>query len=120
MPYMVRFVAKAKEKTMARKKLGLVMFAMIAVAGLTFSGCATRAASMLFGPGNFYSDTTAVTLRGEETSRVWLGIFGTEDYPPADRVAKSNGITKIATVQYFSTLGLLGLWSDYTTVVTGE
>ena len=114
------FVAKAKEKTMAKKRFALVMLALFAAAGLTLSGCATRAASMLLGPGNFYSDTSSVTLRGEETSKVWFSIFGAEDYPPAERVARNNGITKIATVERYSRPGILNLWVEYTTIVTGE
>jgi hypothetical protein len=34
--------------------------------------------------------------------------------------AKENGISKIATVEHYSTLGIFGLWTDYTTIVTGE
>ena len=70
------FVAKAKEKTMARKIFLLVMLALFAAAGLTLSGCATRVSSMLLGPGNFYSDTTTVTLCGEKSSTVGLWGFG--------------------------------------------
>jgi hypothetical protein len=102
------------------KRLSFVVAAILAVC-LVIAGCASIPASALFGPGNFYSDTAAVAVkRGEATGRVWLGYFGTEGYPPVERIAKDNGITKIATVEHYAKLGILALWVDYTTIVTGE
>jgi hypothetical protein len=88
---------------------------------MVLGGCASFATPALFGPGNYYSDTATVAAkRGEATGRVWIAVFGTESYPPVERVAKDNGITKIATVEHYSKLGILALWTDYTTIVTGE
>jgi hypothetical protein len=72
-------------------------------------------------PKNYFSDNvTPGTVRGEATSRVWLGLFGEEKYPAVERVAKEHGISRIATVEYYEKLGALALYIDYTTTVTGE
>jgi hypothetical protein len=102
------------------KKL-IIMTVAIATLCLLVAGCAAMPASAMFGPGNFYSDTARTgVLRGEATSRVYLNFFGTESYPSVERVAKENGIGKIATVEHYSRLGILGIWTDYITIVTGE
>jgi hypothetical protein len=102
------------------KKITIVAMALLVVC-LLLAGCASVPASALLGPGNYYSDTVIVgTTRGEATSRVWFGLFGKESYPPVERVAKDNGIGKIATVEHYTKLGILGFWTDYTTIVTGE
>ena len=69
--------------------------------------------------GTFLHDIS-MDHRGEETSIVWFALFGTENYPPVERVARDNGITKIATVERYSKLGTFGLWTEFTTIVTGE
>ena len=98
------------------KKLIIVL--AIASAVCLFAGCASH----LNGRANYtwYNTSVTVNLRGEETSTVWLGLFGTQTYPAAEKVAKDNGINKIATVERYSKPGILGLWTDYTTIVTGE
>ena len=102
-----------------KKFLGIIVF--VAVIGLLVAGCASIPVSSLIGPGNFYSDVAKVgEKRGEETGRVYLGIFGKESFPPVERVAKAAEIKKIATVEHYSKLGILGIWMDYTTIVTGE
>jgi hypothetical protein len=102
------------------KKLTIMVVAILAMCLLAAS-CASTPASALLGPGNYYSDTAKTgILRGEATSRVYLGLFGTESYPPVERVAKDNGISKIATVEHYAQLGILAIWTDYTTIVTGE
>jgi uncharacterized protein YceK len=102
------------------KKISFMIVAILVMCFL-MAGCASIPASAFFGPGNYYSDTVAVGVkRGEETSKVWLGYFGKESYPPVERVAKDNGISKIATVEHYAKLGILALWVDYTTIVTGE
>ena len=57
---------------------------------------------------------------GEAESRVWFGIFGQRTYPTIKQAADYGGITKIATVEYYSKPGLFGIWKDYFTIVTGE
>jgi hypothetical protein len=102
------------------KKLTIMVAAILAMC-LLAAGCASTPASALFGPGNYYSETVQTgIIRGEATSRVYLMLFGTESYPPVERVAKDNGITKIATVEHYAKLGILAIWTDYTTIVTGE
>ena len=101
------------------KKLTIVV-AIVALCILV-AGCASVPASALLGPGNFYSDTVATgAKRGEATNRVYLGLFGAESFPSVERVAKENEITKIATVEHYSQLGILAIWTDYTTIVTGQ
>ena len=92
----------------------------ISIAALALMGCATTKNSSLLGPGNYWSGDVAMTLVGQETSRVWLGFFGEMAHPPVHQVARNAGITRIATVEHFSQLGILGLWTDFTTKVTGE
>jgi hypothetical protein len=102
------------------KKL-TVFVVILAALCLLVAGCASVPASALLGPGNYFSDSvTPGVKRGEATGRVYLGYFGTESYPPVERVAKDNGISKIATVEHYAQLGILGIWTDYTTIVTGE
>jgi hypothetical protein len=102
------------------KKL-IIMTATIATLCLLVAGCAAMPASALLGPGNFYSDTVKTgTIRGEATSRVYLSLFGTESYPTVERVAKENGINKIATVEHYARPGIFAIWTDYITIVTGE
>jgi hypothetical protein len=82
-------------------------------------GCASTPALAFF--GNYYSDAVTVgEKRGEATSRVYFSLFGQESYPSVERVAKENEITKLATVEHYSRLGFLGIWIDYTTIVTGQ
>jgi hypothetical protein len=107
-------------RSILMKKL-IVVAAVIFVMGVLVTGCASTPASALLGPGNYYSDVVQTgILRGEATSKVWFGVFGKETYPPVERVAKDNGIKKIATVEHYAKLGILSLWIDYTTIVTGE
>ena len=102
---------------MAKKiKKSMICIALIASVMVLSVGCAS-----LTSPNAFYSDSVTVgVVRGEVTSRVWLGIFGTENYPAVDRVASENNIRKIATVERYMTPGIFNLWMDYTTIVTGE
>jgi ABC-type glycerol-3-phosphate transport system substrate-binding protein len=102
---------------MLRKKwlLGMAALAL----AVMVSGCASQAAGALMGPGQFYSGTAAMEKRGEESNTIVLWMFG-KGWPTAEKVAKDNGITKIATVEHYSRPGVLYLWTRYTTIVTGE
>ena len=94
----------------------LIMILAIALAVVLFSGCASRTNII-----NWYSaGTVEMMLRGEATSIVWLGLFGSENFPSAERVARENGITRIASVERYRRLGTFGLWVEFTTIVTGE
>ena len=56
------------------------------------------------------------------TDTAYLGFInpGGTTYPSIADTAKAGGITKIATVEYYSRSGILWLWIDYTTIVTGQ
>jgi hypothetical protein len=96
------------------KKLMIVLAAALAV--FIFAGCASVNPT-----GNFYSTGTVVmNLRAEETNTVWLGMFGKGTYPLAEKIALDKGINRIATVERYRKIGVFGLWTEYTTVVTGE
>ena len=98
------------------KKLLIVLF--VAATVFVISGCANLTA---WGAGGFISTGTVVMAkRGEASNTVYFGVFGVENYPAFDQVASDNGITRIATVERYSKLGVFGLWTTYTTIVTGE
>ena len=100
-----------------RKRFGVIAF--VALVGIMSVSCATMNLPMLNHYGG--SDTISVnSLRGEATSRVFLGFIGTENFPPAYRVAREAGITNISTIEFFVTPGILWIWADYTTIVTGN
>ena len=97
------------------KKLLIVLFVAIAV--FVISGCAATKSSI----AQFVSTgTVTMAKQAEASNTVWFGIFGDYTYPPIDQVAKDNGITRIATVEHYSKLGVFGLWTVYTTIITGE
>lgn len=99
----------------------LILLGVLSIVCFMAVGCASVPANGLLGPGSYYSDTVTVgAKRGEATGQVWLGLFGKESYPTVERVATENGIAKIATVEHYSKLGIFGLWTSYTTIVTGE
>jgi len=96
-----------------KKIIILLAFALVVV---MFTGCATHTSIV-----NWYSSgTVTMEKRGEATNTVWFGLFGEENYPLVERVAKENGITRLASVERYWKLGVFGLWIDYTTIVTGE
>jgi hypothetical protein len=120
LPVQQKFVGGLTQRKDLMKKNVFMAMVVLAVC-LLAAGCASYPASAFFGPGNFYSDTATVgEKRGEAKSRVFLGLFGTEAYPAVERVARENGIAKIATVEHYAKLGILAIWVDYTTIVTGE
>jgi hypothetical protein len=115
-----KIVGGLTQRKVFMKKFSCMVMVLLAMC-LLAAGCASVPASALFGPGNYYSDTVTVAAkRGEAASTVWLGCFGKESYPPVERVAKDNGINKLATVEHYAKPGFLGLWITYTTIVTGE
>ena len=97
------------------KKLLIVLFVAITV--FVISGCASQKAQV-----QQFVSTGTVTMakQGEASNTVWFSLFGDKDYPSIDQVAKDNGITRIATVEHYFKLGVFGLWTTYTTIITGE
>jgi hypothetical protein len=93
--------------------------------GLMVAGCASTPARSGFMDGGkplqvVSTVNTTSSKTGTLTSTVWLGIFGEVTYPTIAAAAQKGGITKIATVEYYVRPGILNLWAEYTTVVTGE
>lgn len=56
------------------------------------------------------------------TDTVYFGFInpGGTSFPSIADTAKAGSIIKIATVEYYSRSGFLFLWTDYTTIVTGQ
>jgi len=96
------------------KKLLIVLFAAVAV--FVISGCASITTQAVWAS----TGTVVMTKRGEASNTVYFGLFGKENYPAIDQVAKDNGISRIATYERYYKLGVFGLWTTYTTIVTGE
>ena len=99
---------------MKRKIALLVLFIMV---GILIVNCASTYVKQ----GVNFSQVNGDSIKvGQVESRVWLGIFGKRTYPTIKEAADNGGITKIATVEYYSKAGIFGLWKDYFTIVTGE
>ena len=119
---------------MVRKRVAMGMVCLLALAlVLIMTGCAStqrvKSDNALMSviqagagaPVVIMSELNADSVKtAEVTHRVWLGWFGVRNWPSIAETAGSGGITKIATVEYYSTPGILGLWVDYTTIVTGN
>ena len=90
----------------------------VALTVFVISGCA----SLNNNPSQFVSTGAHVRVDkvGEQSNTVWFGIFGTLDFPRIDQVAKANGISQIATVERYKKIGVFGLWTTCTTIVTGN
>ena len=92
----------------------LVLFVLI---GMLAVSCASTSVRQ----GVNFSQVNGASVKvGQAESRVWLGAFGERTYPTVKQAADNGGITKIATVEYYSKSGVLGIWKDYFTIVTGE
>jgi hypothetical protein len=102
-------------------KKGFLLVGAVALVTL-FASCATVPGTGLFGSkGPVFSEVNGDSVKTAEAStKVWLGIFGSYSFTPAAKVAQDNGITKIATVEYYQKPGILGLWTEYFTIVTGQ
>ena len=99
------------------KKFLIVIAAALAV--FVISGCASVRTSSA--TSQFVSTgTVTMEIRGEASNTVWFLFFGEENYPSIERVAKENGINRIATVEFYTKTGIFGLWTVFTTIVTGE
>ena len=95
---------------------------LIALTVILLAGCASWNFQPLIDvTGGYINSDVSMVRTGSATSRTILGWwFGEETFPTVDRVASENGITRIATVQHIVRPGVLFLWTDWTTIVTGE
>jgi len=101
------------------KFLGII--AIVAIIGFSMVSCASyNIAPLTNVTGDYVNSTVTVTKQGQATSKIWLVFFGKESFPSAAKVAQDNGIKKIATVEYNVKPGILCLWMEYTTIVSGE
>jgi len=91
---------------------------------LLFVGCASSPLTRNFfsnEPVQVISEINAESTRVSElTNTVWLGFFGTKTFPSIADTAMAGGITRIATVEYYVRPGVLRLWREFTTIVTGH
>jgi hypothetical protein len=102
---------------MKKKRFLMGILVITLVSGIVLTGCATSKVA----PLSYYSEKFEPNnIRGEESNSVLFGLIGAETFPPVDRVAKNNGITRIATVEHFVKPSFLYIYTTYTTVVTGE
>jgi hypothetical protein len=93
----------------------------IVVMCVLMAGCTSiNFAPFTSSQGVYVSSDVPVTKIGSATSRVYLWIFGGEMFPTVEKVASDNKISRIATVQHVAKPGILLLWIDYTTIVSGN
>ena len=108
---------------MTHKTFLMGMLCILSFGVIMITGCASVPqyynAPMIQVVGN--GNVSAVKV-SKLTETVYLGLFnpGGTTYPSIADTAKAGAITKIATVEYYSTSGILWLWTDYTTIVTGQ
>jgi len=112
---------------MVNKKFLMGILAL--VFGMTMAGCASYPLTKgMFSnePVQVVSEiNTESSKTSELTNKVWVeGLFGfgfgTRTFPSIAETAKAGNITAIATVEYYKKLGILNLWTEYTTIVTGK
>ena len=109
---------------MTNKTFLIGMLCILSFVTIMITGCASvpqyyqgTALVQVIGNGNVSS-----IKMSKLTETVYLGFInpGGTTYPSIADTAKAGAITKIATVEYYSTSGILWLWTDYTTIVTGQ
>ena len=101
---------------MKKKQVFWGILVTVLALSFTLSGCASTS----IGDNHYFSEPIEFgTKRGEESNSVVFGVFGS-GYPRVDKVARENGITKIATIEHYKKPGFLFLSYRYTTIVTGE
>jgi hypothetical protein len=109
---------------MANKRFWFTMSLVVLAFGMTLASCASSPLTKTVlsrEPVQVISRINAVSAKtGELTNKVWLKAFGSRSFPSISEAAKAGGITKIATVEYYTKPGILGIWIEYTTIVTGE
>ena len=109
---------------MKNKTFLIGMMCILSFAIIMMTGCASVPQSHV---GNrvvqVFSNANANSVKiSKLTETVYLGYFnpGGTSFPSIADTARAGNITKIATVEYYSRAGILWLWTDYTTIVTGQ
>ena len=106
---------------MANKRFSFGILVMVLVFGIMVVGCASRPAiSLLNGPHPTLSSVNVISEKiGTASSTVFLGI-GKTTYPTISEAARNGGITKIASIEYYTRPVFFTIVVEYTTIVTGE
>lgn len=104
-------------------KKHLQLFALVAVLGLTASGCATAIpAGALYTevsfPVSVASGDISYTKIGQATSNSYFGLVATGD-SSIETAARNGNITKIKMIDY-KAKNILGFMGEYTTYVYGD
>jgi hypothetical protein len=102
-------------------KKSFVFLTLCIMLSVFVMSCASYNTTYRFRPGVHLSQVNGNSVKvGQAESKVVLGIFGDRTFPTVKQAADNGRITKIATVEYYAKSGVLGLWTDYYTIVTGE
>jgi hypothetical protein len=109
---------------MAKNNTLTGMLSIIFAFAITLIGCASSPLTKgLFSnePVLVISEINAESTKVSELkNKVWLLTFGTRTFPSVAETAEAKGITAIVTVEYYVKPGILGFWTEYTTIVTGK
>jgi hypothetical protein len=101
------------------KFIGIIT--IVAIIGLSVTSCASyNWAPFTNVQGDYFNSSVSISKKAQATNKIWLGIFGTESFPSAAKVAQDNNIKKIASVEYNVRPGIFCIWMDFTTIVSGE
>jgi len=95
----------------------LIVFAL----AMVMIGCAAGPAGF-FGPTVYLSGVNANSAREAQMENTVLfgRLFADKTFPTVYETARSGGITRIATVQFYQQSVALGFMTRYVTIVTGE
>jgi len=97
------------------------MLCLMLAFGAAITGCASVQARAGKIPIQVISSVNTNSSKVSKlSSSVYLGVFGDTNYPSIADTATAGGITKIATVEYYKRPGVFKIWTEYTTIVTGE
>ena len=104
-------------------KKNLSYLALVALLGLSVSGCATAIPAGAFYtevsfPGGVGSGDVTYSKVGKATSNSYFALVATGD-SSIETAAKNGGIQKIKFVDY-KTKNILGFMGEYTTYVYGD
>ena len=98
-------------------KRSFALLVLCVMVGMLTMGCASLLTRHQVNLSPVNGDSVRV---GQAENKVWLGFIGERNYPSIDQAASAGGITKVATVEHYMRPGILMLWRDYYTIVTGQ